>query len=494
MSQIHLNSRKNTRDRRFEHPAWEYGPFAELRSIYQQAVHSACSLIQEYPFLSSEAKEVVSEYTNAFWEILCPALCPWANPKVMEETYKSQGENWSKSLINIQKYLDKKDLLCSLANSESCELGKTIATTPGYVIARTSLCEILYYPPPVQYHKRQGLTPILIIPSWINKFYILDLTPEDSFIRWISAHKFPVLVISWRNPLSVKDIGLEDYVYSAAQALSLVQTLFGVKPHLVGHCAGGLLMSLAVAYAQQAYGVSPCTMTYLTNIFDFRHIGRLKTYLERISLPSPHNLISGEHVRNLFLSLKSNDLMWPTFVDRYYLGKEGSQNPVFYWNDDPMNIQPKLHQEFLDLVYKNNLFLTEDSIKIKDKEVSPCMHKEIPSFVLAAQTDHLVPWKSCYAGVEASKGCTFVLSQAGHIAGVITHPKHNKYGYWEKGCQMDPDVWIKTAEYKAGSWWPRWMKWISSRTVITESLAHRSLITLGNTPGHYVTIRYDHKG
>ncbi len=163
---------------------------------------------------------------------------------------------------------------------------------PGYVIARTPLCEILYYPPSSHYPGRQGLTPVLIVPSWINKFYILDLDPQDSFIGWICSQKFPLFVLSWVNPTCVEDIGLEDYVYSAARALSLVHSLSGVKPHFVGHCAGGLLMSLAASYAQQTYGVSPCTLTYLTSIFDFDHFGHCKDHIQQVLVPT-HTLLWG---------------------------------------------------------------------------------------------------------------------------------------------------------------------------------------------------------
>lgn len=478
-----------TKDRRFDHPFWFFNPyFAGMREYYEMFVTNYAKGIEQCPHIDAQVKEKLTFYSKQALNALCPANFPFLNPLVFEEIARTNGKNLIDGLSNFLKSCDKGTFQIPLAEPNLYKLGKDIAATPGVVVARESLYELIYYPPANE--QKYNMTPILIVPSWINKFYILDLTEETSFINWCCQQGAPVFILSWINPRDPMNVGFYDYMKATVDAFHMIYNICSLTPHMLGYCVGGFLMSYATAYLAKTGKLLPTSLTYMASPFDFELMGDLKMYIQDFLVDDDCKIIDGLLLRNMFINLRTKDLLWPSIIDHYYLGKNGSTLPIFYWNDDPMNVFADLHKDILQLFCKKNTIGNEEFLSLNGEklDISNCC---VPVFILGAIKDHIVPWQSCYAGTNQFKGpVKFVLAQSGHVGGIVNHPSAQKYGYYSDGIISSPEIWLNTSNYFKGSWWPHWFKWLQSYSLICSDFSwETNLPSLGNAPGEYVHTR-----
>lgn len=480
------------KDRRFIHPFWETHPFfAGLRIQYEAMERYYGQLLSHFPSLE---KEHLLFYHQQLWASLCPANYPWLNPEVWERTLQTRGQNWIQSLANLAKSVDHHGFRMLLSDHTAWGVGQTLAVSEGVVLLRTPLFELLYYPS----RRAKTLTPILMIPSWMNKFYVLDLQPENSLVGWLTAQGVPVLMISWINPQKNLGVGLQAYIQAVLRAFALTVRLFVCSPHVLGYCAGGILATYMAAYLGCKSGPQPKSLTTLNCLFNFSRLGSLRILVERWQDQSRHrkrpDILPGRLIRDLFLQLRPRDCLWPFLINHYYLGKKGCTLPIFYWNDDPMNVSSTLQEDCIAFFIRKNALLTQMPVMVDGVPLTT-QSVDCPVFFLGCLMDHICPWEASYDGMRLFPGpCEFLLAKSGHIAGVINPPEANKYGYFSCGPKIEQGIdalqWKKKASFIPGSWWPYWLDWLKQYGAETDPFSpNPSLPCLGITPGTYVLQR-----
>jgi polyhydroxyalkanoate synthase len=346
--------------------------------------------------------------------------------------------------------------------------------------------------------------PVLFIPPWINKYYILDLQPKNSLIKWLVEQGHTVFVISWRNPHQEHaDKGFEDYMKEGPlAALEAMEQATGEKEfNLVGYCLGGTLLSCTLAYLAAKGDKRVNSATFLTSLMDFESPGELEIFIDDDQLQAlekqmdQRGYLAGGQMGSTMSSLRANDLIWSFFVNNYLHGKDPFPFDLLFWNQDATNMPAKMHAFYLRNMYLENRLrepggITLDGVPIDLSKV------KVPAYFISAKEDHIAPWKATYQGVHLLSGTNkFVLGGSGHIAGVINPPAKNKYGFWTNTKKpADPDAWLETATYTEGSWWPDWAKWLNQKggaKVEARQPGGGKLDPIEDAPGSYVVERHD---
>ena len=372
-------------------------------------------------------------------------------------------------------------------------LGENIASTDGRVVFRNDIFELIHYTPQTE---TQYSVPLLIIPPWINKFYIFDLSPSNSFVKWMLAKGHNVFIISWVNPgAELSSKSFENYLLDGAyQACKQVSHLTESPTlHTMGYCVGGNLLAALSAYlTKNPSNFSLQTMTLLATIIDFARVGDLKIFMDDESLKfvedsmSVSGFLEADTLKSIFSLLKPNDLVWSFFVKNYLLGQIPPAFDFLFWNSDSTRLPATLHSFILRKCFRENLLMKPGGLSI-NKTLLDLRDVSTPSFLLATEEDHISPWKSCYPAVHLFKGpLKFVLAGSGHVAGVMNPPSRNKYGFFTNSdFPTDEDDWFNGATKHEGSWWTIWNDWLSpfSGEKITPPAPYPSL---GSAPGTYV--------
>ncbi len=489
-------------DRRFVHEEWnENIVFDHIKQLYL--------ILSKAVLKSTEAKCVEDEqtslkidfYTKQFIDAMSPTNFIATNPAVIQETIDSNGEN----LINgAQALIDDivrgkgKLLTPRMTDYESFEVGKNVATTPGKVIFQNELMQLLQYEPTT---KTVFETPLLIVPPWINKYYILDLRKENSFIQWAVDQGHTVFIISWKNPdESYADTQFEDYMLKGViTALDKIKEETGVSnANTIGYCIGGTLLAATNAYLAAKRRRPIKSTTYFTTLVDFEEPGDLGIFIDKEQLDAldvtmeQEGYLDGTSMATVFNLLRSNDLIWPFFINNYLMGKEPTAFDLLYWNSDSTRLPVKTHSFYLRQCYLNNLLREPGGIELDGTPIDLGKIK-VPTYFISTREDHITPWKSTYAGVKLMSGpVKFVLGGSGHIAGIINPPVKNKYGFWtNNSIEEDPENWLENASYTEGSWWPDWQKWIKTKAgkKIPARKPGKKLKPLEDAPGSYVKHR-----
>lgn len=490
-------AKADPKDGRFKDPEWESPFFDALKQTYLVTSNWAESMVKEAegldPHTKHKAEFLVRQLSNA----VAPSNFLMTNPELIRETLSSSGENLVRGMKNLAEDLveGKGDLKIRQTDMSAFEVGRNLALSPGKVIFETELMQLIQYAPSTPSVNK---TPVLIVPPWINKFYILDLTPEKSLIKWMVDQGLTVFVISWVNPdARLADKGFDDYMRDGIfAALDAVEKATGEhQAHTIGYCVGGTLLAVTLAYMAATGDDRVASSTFLTTQIDFTHAGDLKVFVDEAQLSvierrmKEMGYLEGRKMADAFNMLRSNDLIWPYVVNNYLKGKQPFPFDLLFWNADSTRMPAANHSYYLRNCYlQNNIAkgLAEIAgVKIDMGKVT------IPVYSLATREDHIAPPNSAYIGAGLLGGpVRFVLAGSGHIAGVVNPPVKHKYQYWTGGpTGGDYDVWLKGAQEHKGSWWPDWAQWFSALhpdEVPAREPGGSAFNPIEDAPGRYV--------
>jgi polyhydroxyalkanoate synthase len=490
-------------DRRFKDPRWTTHPvFDYLRQSYlitnQWWQERLTDMEQVDPAVAKKMRFAMRQYLDA----MSPSNFWMTNPEVLDETIKSKGENLLKGMENLIADLKANKGLpkISMVKEGLFEVGKNLAVTKGKVVHQNELLQVIQYEPTT---KQVFKTPLVIISPWINKYYILDMQAENSFVKWAVDQGHTVFITSWANPTSAhKDITFEDYmVKGLATAIATAMEATGEKEvNVIGYCIGGTLLTTLLAYWKAHDMESPVkSATFFTTLLDFEDSGDLTLFTDEAQISAMEENMAEKgyldawHMHTTFNMLRANDLIWSFVVNNYLLGREPFPFDLLYWNSDSTGIPAKAHSYYLRNMYLQNNLVKPGKLKIKDTAID-IREVDTPAYFISAIDDHIAPWKATYRGAKHLSGnVTFTLAGSGHIAGVVNHPSKNKYGYWVSShLPNDPDDWLMETAKHDGSWWPHWAKWIAKyggSKVAARIPGKGKLKAIENAPGSYVKVR-----
>lgn len=452
-------------DRRFADPRWREQPvFALIHQTYLLLAERVSEAVDEVKGLDEDERAQLRFATRAALDAICPANFPLLNPVVLERTLETQGENLVKGMQRLAADLEKGQL--THTDTSRFVLGENVAATPGKVIYRSRLFEILHYTPTTG---SVLAVPLLIFPPWINRFYILDLSPAKSFVRWAVEQGISVLLLSWRSAdESMADVGWDDYVRAQIEAIDVVRQRLKVPAvHTIGYCVAGTTLAATLAVlARRGEASKVASATFLTAQVDFSHAGELKAFiddaqLELIRQASRGGYLDGRYMAATFNLLRGQDLIWNYVVNHYLLGEDYPAFDLLYWNGDVTNLPAKWHQAYLQHCYRDNRLVVPDALRADGTPID-LTRITTPAYVQAGREDHIAPPDSVFRLLGQLKGpVRFVLAGSGHIAGVVNPPAANKYQYWTGPADASSleDFMAASAEHK-GSWWPDWLAWL----------------------------------
>lgn len=463
-------------DRRFKDPEWRNNiVFDFLRQGYLLTANNIVQTVQETQGLAPKDKAKVDFAIKQFVDAMSPSNFVMTNPEVLRTTVETRGENLMKGLENVLADFERGDgkLAVSMTDETAFEVGKNVAVTPGKVVFENRMFQLLQYTPTTD---KVHETPILFMPPWINKFYILDLTAEKSMIRWMTDQGYTVFCVSWVNPDgSYRDASFETYMTEGAlEAIRVVRDICDVEDiHAVGYCIAGTLLSATLAYlTHKGREKEVRSATFFTAQVDFEDAGDLLVFVDDEQLKSINSMmeekgyLDAQNMAQTFNMLRSNDLIWSFVVNNYLLGKEPFPFDLLYWNSDSTRLPQAMHNFYLKNMYQeNNLIkhgsLTFDGVPIDLRTVKTDM------YIQAGKDDHIAPAKSVFKMLNTFSGnMRFMLAGSGHIAGVVNPPAAKKYMHWTSTKKNAPnlDTWLETAKEHPGSWWEDWDKWLTRRS------------------------------
>jgi len=493
----------NAGDRRFKDNAWtENAVFDYIKQSYLLTARWMQATVKQVDGLDDKTAKKIDFYTRQFVDAIAPSNFVLTNPEVLRTTIETGGENLVKGLDNLLKDLErgKGRLLIKMTDLEKFKVGVNIAVTPGQVIHQNDLIQLIQYEPTTATVKRR---PLLIIPPWINKFYILDLRPENSFIRWAVSQGHTVFVVSWVNPdekLARKTF--EDYMSEGLlAALDAIEQATGEREaNVIGYCLGGTLLAATLAY-MKAKGSDDRikSATYFVALVDFKEAGELSVFIDEEQLHfleermREHGYLEGSDMATTFNMLRANDLIWSFVVNNYLLGKEPFPFDLLYWNSDSTRMPAAMHSFYLRNMYQENKLVVPGGITLAGVPIDVSTIT-MPSFLLSTREDHIAPWKSTYAATQLYRGpVKFVLAASGHIAGVVNAPGKSKYGHWENAKNpATPEEWLASATQYPDSWWPAWEKWVGKYAggeVPARKPGDGKLKPIEKAPGSYVLVK-----
>ncbi|MEP9395829.1 class I poly(R)-hydroxyalkanoic acid synthase [Mesorhizobium sp. KR2-14] len=487
-------------DKRFQDPEWGRNAFFDfLKQAYLVTARWANDLVEHAEGLDEHTRHKASFYVRQISNALSPSNFILTNPELFRETVASNGENLVRGMKMLAEDIQAGggDLKLRQSDHSQFEIGRNLAMTPGKVVGRSDVAEIIQYDPSTETVLKR---PLLICPPWINKFYILDLNPQKSFIRWAVEQGHTVFVISWINPDERHGMkGWEAYIREGLQyGLDTVEAATGEREvNAIGYCVGGTLLAAALALLAQEGDERIKTATFFTTQVDFTHAGDLKVFVDEDQIAALERsmrgkgYLEGNKMATAFNMLRSSDLIWPYVVNNYMRGKEPLPFDLLYWNADSTRMSAANHSFYLRNCYLENN-LSHGRMELAGRTVS-LGDVTIPVYNLAAREDHIAPARSVFLGCRYFGGpVEYVMAGSGHIAGVVNPPAQNKYQYWTNGKPAgDFDEWVANAQENTGSWWPHWQSWIAERDNRKVAARHPGAHTptLGDAPGTYVRVR-----
>ena len=494
LKQENNNSKKN--DKRFRSVTWEENPYFKM--IKQQYLTSS-DIIQEtitgIDGLSHPEQKQITFFTKQMLEFFSPTNFLMTNPDALQEAMETKGQSLVNGLENLVDDLEKNDgeFNVSLTDETAFEIGKNIANAEGSVIYENKLYQLIYYKPTQEISHQ---IPILIIPPWINKFYILDLKPENSFIKFLLSKGIPVFLMSWVNPdSSHSEIGYDDYLKDGLlDAIEQTRRFYSVDLiNSIGYCIGGTLLATGLSYLNARKLEYIKSASFFTTLTDFEDPGDLSIFVSDEYLNTIKDQIDdlgfmdGDFLSQTFSFLRSNDLIYGPAVKSYLMGKKPPPFDLLYWNSDSTNLPGKMALEYLEKFYKNNDF-SRGKLEVLGEKVNLEQISQ-PIIAIGTFNDHIAPWKSSFNGLSKTSGeKVFILAGSGHIAGIINPEHSNKYGYWMNNENYStPEKWFNSSINKNGSWWNEWYEW--KKQFLSEKIISTKMIGITEiepAPGRYV--------
>jgi polyhydroxyalkanoate synthase len=485
-------------DRRFNAVEWRDNPAYSLLKQGYLLNSRLMTDIVEAANLDDMAKHKLRFYTRQFVDAMSPANFAATNPDVLKLASETQGESLRAGFQNMLADMRKGGL--TITDETAFEIGENVATSEGSVIFENELFQLIQYAPLTQ---KVANRPLLIVPPCINKYYILDLQPENSFVRFACEQGQTVFLVSWRNPDATGGhLTWDDYVeHGVIQAIAVAHEVGGAdQVNAVGWCVGGTILSTALAVLRTRGDETVASLTLLTTMLDFRDPGDLGVFIDEQSVKSREDAIGrggiylGSELGFVFQTLRANDLIWPNVINNYLKGKSPEAFDLLYWNADSTNLPGPMYAWYLRNMYLENNLIVRDRLTVCGTPVD-LQAIDIPSYVLATQEDHIVPWRSAYRTTQLVGGeSQFVLGASGHIAGVINPASKNKRSYWTGGKRGDEaDQWLAGSTETPGSWWTHWIKWLAPKAgesvPARRKLGNRKFSVIEPAPGRYVKVK-----
>ncbi len=489
-------------DRRWRHEDWsEVFIFDYMKQSYLLTSRWLLDTVDSVEGFDPHTKARVEFYTKQMADAVSPANFAMTNPEVIRETMRTNGENLVKGLNNLLSDLKrgKGNLWIRQTDLDHFEVGRNIAVTPGSVVYQNELMQLIQYSPTT---KQTYEKPLLIFPPWINKFYILDLREENSFIKWAVSKGYTVFVVSWVNPgAALSDRCFTDYMHEGVlDALDAVEKATGAKSvNAIGYCIGGTLLASALAYMAAKGDKRIASATFFAAQVDFEHAGELQVFIDERQLESLEaqmkangGFLDGVNLANTFNALRANDLIWSFVINNYLLGKDPTRFDLLYWNSDQTRMPLTMQMYYLREFYLDNKLargeMVVDGVHLDLSKI------KIPVYIQSSREDHIAPYKSVYQATQHFGGPTrFICAGSGHIAGVINHPDAKKYMHWTNDdLPGDVEDWWEGAEEHPGSWWPDWHQWLSKKSgkkIPARKPGDGKLKALEPAPGSYVKVK-----
>jgi len=493
-------------DHRFKDPEWQSNfLFDFVKQSYLITARHIQDSVGQVEGLSPNSSKKVNFFTRQFVDALAPTNFALGNPEVLRETVKSGGQNLLKGLDNLLRDIEDGggQLRVKMTDPTAFELGKNVAVTPGHVVFQNAMMQLLQFSPTTA---RQYKRPLLIVPPWINKYYILDLKPANSFIKWATDQGHTVFCMSWVNPdKAMAEKLFEDYMTEGLlMAMDAVEKQCGVKQmNLIGYCLGGTLLGATLAYLAATKDTRVASSTYFVSLLDFSIPGELGVFIDEGQVASLEKTMSergyleGSEMAGTFNLLRANDLVWSFVINNYLMGKQPFPFDLLFWNSDSTRMPYKMHSFYLRSMYMGNLLREPGGITLAGVPID-LSKVTTPSYFVSTAEDHIAPWRGTYLGATVLGGpVRFVLGGSGHIAGIINPPSAQKYGYWThpaKALPANPDDWMAGAVQHTGSWWTDWQAWVTgldAAQVPARDPAKGKLKSLEPAPGSYAMLRLD---
>ncbi|TNF18724.1 MAG: class I poly(R)-hydroxyalkanoic acid synthase [Rhodobacteraceae bacterium] len=486
-------------DRRFSNPVWKTNPYFNF--IKQQYLINADAIsqaVEAIDDIDEKEKRRIRYFSQQIVDMMAPTNFFATNPDALQKAIETEGESVVKGLENLVRDLEANDgeLVVRLADDSAFEIGRNIATSPGKVVFRNKMMELIQYSPATEtVHE----TPIVLFPPWINKFYILDLKEQNSFIKWVVEQGYTLFVVSWINPdVSYSDIGMEDYIEKGfLTAIEEAKAICKVKQvNAIGYCIAGTTLHLTLALLKKRGDKSVKSATFFTALTDFSDQGEFTPFLQDDFIDGIEDEVNQHGILRAFIMgrtmsfLRSNDLVYGPAIRNYMMGETPPAFDLLYWNGDGSGLPGKMTMQYLrGLCQRNELIeggfeMLGEKLSIKDVSVPICS--------IATETDHIAPWKDVYRGFmqTSSRSKTFIVGQSGHIAGIVNPPSKKKYGhYTNDDLPPTADEWMEGAELHEGSWWPLWESWLKTRSgkqVEAREPGDSDHPPLADAPGTYV--------
>ncbi len=492
-------------DRRFSNPMWENNPyFRFIRQQYQTNAEAISQAVASVEDLEDKDKRRLAYFSRQIIDMMAPTNFLATNPDALEKAIETDGQSLIQGLENLVADLEANDgeLVVRLADESAFEIGGNIATTPGDVVFRNRMMELIQYKPSTEtVHE----TPIVLFPPWINKFYILDLKAQNSLIKWVTEQGYTLFVVSWVNAdSSHADIGLEDYIEEGfLAAIEEAKNICKVKQvNAVGYCIAGTTLSLTLSLLKKRGDKSVKSATFFTTLTDFGEQGEFTPFLQNDFVDGIEDQVSKDGILKAWIIgrtmsfLRSRDLIYTPAIRSYMMGETPPAFDLLYWNGDGANLPGRMAIQYLRGLCQNNEFVT-DGFKLLGENLH-ISDVDVPLMAITCETDHIAAWKDCYRGVQqmGSRSKAFVVSESGHIAGIVNPPSKKKYGhYTNPDLKTDADTWLKEADFHEGSWWPMWEAWLKKRSgkqIPARETGDSKHPSLCPAPGTYVLVKANH--
>src|SRR3954466_5131960 len=486
-------------DWRFKDEEWSKNfLFDYIKQSYLIAARNIQHAVAQVEGLSPESEKKVAFFTRQYVDALAPTNFLMTNPQVLRETLASGGQNLVRGLNNLLADIEKGggELRISMTDETAFQLGRNVATSPGKVVFQTELMQLIQYQPATnQVYKR----PLVIIPPWINKYYILDLREKNSFIRWAVAQGHTVFVVSWVNPdAKLAQKGFDDYMTEGAlAALDAAERITGEREvNVIGYCLGGTLLGATLGYLAANEDDRVKSATFFVSLLDFSQPGELGVFIDEEQVANlekkmnERGYLEGSEMAGTFNLLRANDLVWSFVVNNYLLGKDPFPFDLLYWNADSTRMPARMHSFYLRNMYIHNLLAEPGGIDLDGVPIDLGAVRT-PAYFISTVEDHIAPWKTTYKGAKYLGGpVRFVLGGSGHIAGIVNPPAAKKYHYWVNDeLPATPDAWFAGASKIPGSWWEDWQAWIERLNGDAKVPARVPQNVLEDAPGSYAMLR-----
>jgi len=490
------------KDKRFADPAWKQNEiFDFIKQSYLLSARYIQDVVTHVDGMEPKTAQKIDFYSRQFVNALSPSNFVMTNPEVLRKTRESGGENLIRGLNNLLSDLEtgRGNLRIRMTDTDAFKVGENIAVSEGKVVFQNDLIQLIQYAPLTE---KVLARPLVIFPPWINKFYILDLRPKNSLVRYLVSQGHTVFMVSWVNPdATLADKNFDDYMVDGVfAALGVIEKITKQREvNAIGYCLGGTLLAATLG-AMKARGDDRIkTATFLVTLTDFADAGELGVFIDEEQLSNleekmqKRGYLEGNEMATTFNLLRANDLIWSFVVNNYLLGKEPFPFDLLYWNSDATRMPPAMHSFYLRNMYQKNLLAQPGGISMKGTPVD-LGAIDIPVYFLSCREDHIAPWTSTYKGAKLFGGkVRFVLAASGHIAGVVNPPEGGKYNHFVNSELPETAAeWFDNATEVAGSWWPDWHRWVTSfghETVPARVPGKGRIKAIEDAPGSYVAVR-----